>query len=272
MIAHVVSFMALATIAFANMSQIFDIREIERELESADENTLVIFDVDEVLITTADQFAHPYALDASYGICMGAMKKSADKKTIDEIISLCFLLPERILIEETTPELIAKIQARGIKTIALTSCQTGELGLIPKVEHWRIDDLRSLGIDFSGSFPEQERVVFSDLKSTKHNAPLYERGVLFSFGYNKGDVLKAFLKAAAFQPSKVIFIDDLAHNIENVGKHLAEAEIPYHAFHYTGASRHFREFDPALIRYQIEHLMQHRTWLSDSEAKEKLGS
>lgn len=263
MVFHLI-FLFIATIGSANITEIFHLQEIERELQNIDEKTLVVFDVDEVLIMTKDHFIHPYAIHVVDRVAQRELANHS-KSAIDELISLCFLLPERILIEESTPSLIKRLQGQNIKTIALTSCQTGTLGLIRSVENWRVEDLKSFDIDFSSSFPEYERLVFDELKSPSHPSPLFESGVLFSKGYQKGKVLKAFLDRIDFVPSKILFIDDLSHNLLSVKDEFQLEGIPYHLFYYTGASRYFKKLNEALIEYQLIHLIHHKEWLSDDE-------
>jgi hypothetical protein len=260
-----------AAIGWADTASLFDLADIENRLEEADENTLIVFDVDEVLLTTEDHFSHPYALPMTKEIVQRWIEFGHDKKTVQEIVSLCFLLPKRILIEETAPAFIRRLQEKGVKTIALTSCQTGRLGHIERVEDWRIDDLRSFGIDFSTSFTDHPRIVFDEIKAVGRAAPLFQQGVLFSEGCLKGDVLKAFLERTGFTSSHhIVFVDDLVYNLNSVHESLEASEIPHSLFHYTGASRHFKDLDERVIETQLDHLIRHREWLSDAEAKARL--
>lgn len=57
---------------FANYAQIFSFKELEEELKKSDEKTLIVFDVDEVLITTEDHFIHPYADEAFFPLIQQA--------------------------------------------------------------------------------------------------------------------------------------------------------------------------------------------------------
>ncbi|GAB4190005.1 MAG: hypothetical protein Tsb0015_10900 [Simkaniaceae bacterium] len=197
------------TFLFAGQEQISSLQEIAEELTSCDENSLIIFDVDEVLITTKDHFGHPYAGKVFSALMHEEMKKCIsleERAALENIWSLSTLQPKRILIEEDAPKLIEELQRQGIKVIALTCCGTGSFGIIPKLERWRIEHLNDLNISFSGSFPNLKRHSLRDIKKSKRAAPLFEEGVLFSEGYDKGDVLKAFLEYNDLHPSKVVFI------------------------------------------------------------------
>lgn len=177
------------------------------------------------------------------------------------------LLPKRMLIEESAPNLIQNLQQKGIKVIALTSCPTGAFGVIPKVERWRIEHLRSLDICFAASFPKIEPCSLHELATNGKPAPLFERGILFSKGYKKGDVLRAFFKQCNFHPGKVIFIDDLSENLDSVKTALQPLNIEFKGYQYTGAKRFFKAVDEEVLNYQFNHLMQTKEWLSDKEVE-----
>lgn len=258
----------------ADYIQIKSFKEISNELQNSDKSTLIVFDVDEVLITTEDHFIHPYADHILVPLIKKAMAAAAtpeEKKDLEEKLSLSMLQPKRILIEEETPKLIQTLKNRGIKVIALTSCPTGAFGIISKVERWRINHLNSLDINFASSFPNVNRQFLDEIAVPGKTAPLYEEGVLFSKGYKKGEVLKAFFKQCNFHPSKVIFIDDLYENLDSVKAELTDLNIEFKGYQYIGATRFFKqEADESILNYQFAHLIKNKEWLSDLEVKKRL--
>lgn len=261
------------TFLFADHAQISSFTELEEELEKSDEKTLIVFDVDEVLITTEDHFIHPYADKAFFPLIHQIIAKAASEKEkieIEEKLSLSMLLPKRTLIEESAPNLIKNLQQKGAKVIALTSCPTGAFGVIPKVERWRIEHLHSLNISFASSFPKIEPCFINDLATSGNPSPLFEQGVLFSKGYKKGDVLSAFFKQCNFYPKKVIFIDDLNENLDSVKTSLQPLNIEFKGYQYTGAKRFFKVVDEEVINYQFNHLMQTKEWLNDKQVEKLL--
>jgi hypothetical protein len=242
--------------------KISSLNEMKQVFANLDEEALVIFDVDEVLITTEDHFMHPYAL-SSFGYALQKIRKSYSEKDFEEKMSLTVLLPRRVLIEEHSPLLLRTLQNRGVKVMGLTSCPTGPLGKIAKIEDWRVDHLLSLGIDFSPAFSAFDRFTLPLGKSPA----IFQKGILFSYGYKKGDVLKAFLEKTAFRPSKVILFDDLVENLESEEKALSEMGITHQAYLYEGAAKFFKELDTDVIERQLEHVFTHETWLKDEECK-----
>lgn len=272
----ILSFIFIAlnvSFAFGDTIRISSLSELKKEFEKTDEKTLIIFDIDEVLITTQDHFMHPYADTIFLPMIHRAFSQATtpeEKKEVEENLSLCMLLPKRVLIEEETLRLIKDLQKRRIKVIALTSCPTGRFGVIPKVERWRIEHLNELNISFASSFPDRKRESFTEMASPGKPAPLFEEGILFSKGYKKGQVLKEFIKRCQFHPTKVIFIDDLEENLASVQAEMQAISIPFQGYHYTGAERFFKEADKEILKLQFEHLMEKKEWLSDEKVKVRL--
>jgi FMN phosphatase YigB (HAD superfamily) len=259
--------------AYGNIFQVRSLRELEKDLVKVDDSTLIVFDVDEVLITTEDHAFHQYANEAlgKYVQKLSGMSTSTQKQEeLEKVMSLALISPKRVLIEEHAPAFIRDLQQKGAKAIALTSFPTGKFGLIPSVESWRVEHLQSFDIDFSEAFPEVRYDTFTDMASKGKKAPVYKNGVLFSKGYTKGEVLSTFFKKNNFYPKKVIFIDDLRENLESVKEELHKLGIEFVGVQYLGADPYFKEVNEQILHYQFTHLLQNKEWLSDAEVSQKL--
>lgn len=246
--------------------QIHSFNEIRNSIETSQNDVLVVFDVDEVLITTKDIFIHPECDSIFLNLVQNEFAKTKttdEREKFENRLSLSMIHPERYLVEEIAPSFIKCLQNKKIKTIALTSCPTGKFGLIPLVEHWRIDQLKMLDIDFSVAFGRLIQIRLTELSKKNHPSPIFEKGILFSKGYSKGEVLEAFLKRINWKPSKVIFIDDLAENLCSLKEHLDALNIPFEGFQYLGAHLSQDKINSKLIEFQFYHLIEHGEWLSD---------
>lgn len=175
-------FLLLTSIATSH--QISSFQEAAAELEQLDSDALVVFDVDQVLITNQDALLTAAGDALRNQLIFEEMSSMSPQqlKHASKLILLAFLSPQKRLVENTTPDLIRSLQKRGIKVIALTHCRTGSYGDLPSVEQWRIDELKSFGIDFSWAFPEAKRVVLHSLAKPEISAPLFQDGILFSLG------------------------------------------------------------------------------------------
>lgn len=221
------------------------IKEIYNALYSADNDTLIVFDVDEVLITSREPFLHPEVEPiflAHVQEAMSQAKTAEEQQAIEKKLSAFLVSQERYIVEPEMVSLIEELQKREKKVIALTSHPTGKFGHLESVERWKVDSLRSFGFHFEKAFP--------GFSSTD---PLYVDGVLFSRGSNKGDVLIAFLdKLKDFAPKRVVCIDDLVKNHETLEAALRARGIAYKGYWYRRAA--LGEIDEAQIKAQLPHL------------------
>lgn len=138
----------------AQITQVNDMQEVFNALSNADSNTLVIFDVDMVLIQPSDPAFQMANMKRFSAVSKRIMKEvPADKQMI--FLSLMTISSDPVLIDDRTPQFIDQIIRRGVPAMALTANLTGKFGTIPKMEQWRVDGLRQLGIDFSKTAPCQ---------------------------------------------------------------------------------------------------------------------
>lgn len=251
--------------------EISSLHDIADELQKIDQNTVVVFDVDEVLITSRDHFFHPQVESFVLELVKKEMALTTSKdeqKALEDKLSLSLIQTERILIENDSPQLLNALLKKGVKVVALTSFPTGKFGKIPALERLRIDQLKSFGINFySKNTPRHE---FTEISKPSIPPPLYEDGILFSRGYSKGEVLIAFLDFIKWKPSKVIFIDDLYANHENMMRSLNARTILYQGYRYSGVDLPENKIDKEVIEWQFSTLLKQNKWVSHEQAKQAL--
>lgn len=226
----------------AQITKVNDMEEVfDLIINEANSKTLAIFDVDMVLVQPGDPAFQMANMKRFSEISKRIMKEvPTDKQMI--FLSLMTISSDSILIDERLPQFLDQIVQRGIPTIALTANLTGRLGIIQKMEQWRIDGLRQLGIDFSRTAPCQTPLVFDDLASYRGNYSTYLSGVLFVNGttVSKGEAFLSFLEKSGFSPNKVIFIDDREDNLKSLEAAIQKLNKPikYCGLHYLGAQKY----------------------------------
>jgi hypothetical protein len=253
---------------FGDIVRVEKISEIHQLLLEIKEDNLIVFDVDDVIFSTEDHFAHPYGYLTFVKLTNQALNSASTDKEKEEImrkVSLSQLLARRLLVEEDMPQFIRNLQDAGIKIIALTNFPRGQYGAISRTEAWRIEQLKSFGIDFSRAFPDEMHGEFHEMAQPGLAPPLFEKGILFSNGHPKGEVLTTFFKKNLLSPSKVIFIEDLLHHHNSVESSLRSLKISFIGIHYTGANKYFGVCNEGLLRYQFDHLLSTETWISDKQ-------
>lgn len=234
----------------------------EIDFENLHEDSLVIFDVDEVLITSEDRLLSPAAWN--YAPLIELVKAN------QEPLSIALASTSYHLVDPSAPALIDQLIEKKIPTIALTKSRIGKFGVIPSFEDWRFDQLARLNIHFD--FHANERLAFLNLVSDLP-PPIFAKGILFCGDFNpknaKGVLLNAFLERINWRPKYVIFIDDQLVNLEGVSDELARQGVDFTGYFFQ-AHPYSLLLDEEVAELQLKTLYEKKKWLSDKEAEEKL--
>ncbi len=264
-----VSLRTVFLMAFFCLTQIYSsivsIQSFKDIYLEVDQDTLVVFDVDEVLITCKDMILRP----CGSHFCPTSWK-NIDQKEYIFLISIMFNESQPMLVEPSAPWFIKKLQAKGAKTMALTAARTGKFGVIENAEDWRLKILKQFDVDFSHAFPESPLIYF-DQVTKESDYLLFKKGILFlgDEKNTKGDLLIQFLEKMQYKPKKVIFFDDKMSHLISVETALNETEISFQGYQYKGAEQLPQEFDEQIAEMQFEYLRKNRKWISDSELKKE---
>lgn len=254
------------SVAQAEIVQTSTLEPIMDRIEKSDENTLVVFDVDEVLVKAEDQILQlSYKKELDKIIADLSQKHSPEK--IKDLKSIVFLTYKKSLVDPKIKEVFNLLAKKNIKFIALTATPTGKLGQIESLEDWRIEDLKRFGFDFGHSFPEIPTTTFTNLSCSKNPKQFctYKGGILFSCSVPKGNVLKAFLTLTNHSFNNIIFIDDLRHNLESVEEFCEEADLTHYGFEYTAAQGSLTPLNQQRAQIQINTLIEKGEWLTDTQ-------
>lgn len=254
---------------FINLSAeykvIHSIGEASAELSDTDANSLVIFDVDNVLITSLSAINRPVGDIQRHKLSDQFFGEMSEKERV-QLQSIVWQQGGFRLTESSIPCVIHNLQLRGVPTMALTALGTGHFGVIADMADYRSTQLKLFGIDFSRT-SRGGMLVFNDLNQVYGNYPVYKEGILLTNWYQnkKGDVLVSYLNEAHLQPSKIIFFDDYAANLDSVKEKLADLNIEFIGIHYLSQSLLSDQLDYSIAEMQFEHLCSHGIWLDDNE-------
>lgn len=226
---------------FATIHEIRSIEEVRPHLMG--EGTLVIFDVDMVLVQSRDPAFQMPNMGANRTIVKKTMEGLSEAE-LDLLFNLMITQTGLTLVEERMPLFTEELKERGIPSIGLTGALAGKLAHVDNMTHWRHDTLKELGYDFSYSFPEINGIVFEHFTPKFGAYPTYHRGVIHTNGegddYNKGDVLLAFFTHANCRPKRILFLDDRRHNLDHVRDALQglDPSIEFIGFHYLAGKEY----------------------------------
>lgn len=234
--------------------------------ENFSEKSLVVFDVDRVLIEPRDAIMRVpnqrllWELRSKYWSHLSQAEMA-------KLASLVSLSESSRIVDPLASSFITHLKARNIPVIGLTATGVTGFGHIASIPDWRIADLERFGISFSTSFESQPPFILSQLNG-KGPSPVFKSGILFTGGYSKGDVLEAFLDTVHFYPDKVFFADDLMYNLISVEESLLDMGITeVFSYHFLGADKIPNTIDPQIAELQVKTLTETQVWLSDQEAR-----
>lgn len=263
------SLLLLSYNCFANIIPTNDFKVIEKYVNKADKDTLVMFDVDDVLMMPTDEFA------VNDPIRKELTQKLRERYSKEELTYLYSCVFERRTVQLVNPNmqsLIKSLEQRKIPTIALTGWWTGKWGKIDKMENLRFVGLKQVDISFTNTSPFKEDMVFPELQN-KSGFPMLKSGVILTALADKGLVLKAALEKSNLHFKKVVFIDDDIKYIESVEKVCLDMNIDFQGIHY-GAARiaplPVLNKEKEELRYEI--LQKEHIWLLDKELEERIKS
>ncbi len=240
---------------------------IEKLLEDADKETLVLFDVDQTLITPNDPILKPKwekYLDQLLGGKKVAVNEHGEKRYIFREI---LMKAPHSVINNKSIDFIEKKQREEIPVIAFTAAPGGKIGKVESFIDWRVDELQKFGFQFGIGNKLSD---IGTLKLAKDPSlefpPIYKSGVLITSLHDKGPVLMSFFKEINWIPKKVIFIDDKMHNLKSVAQSL-EGRTKVLGIHYTGANDLPCDLDENIAKKQVSHFLETGKWVSQSKAE-----
>lgn len=260
----------LPNISYAEIIDALYLNTIQPYLKKAKTDSLVIFDVDEVLVTPKDQILNPHYKDALRTIGNQMMEKHTHEEQMT-LWGIFYASRKMRLVDSDILPVLQDLQKRGVKTIALTLFGTGKRGKIRHLEDFRIKELARFGIDFSHSFSEKGPIILGAESPQRKGLPLFKDGIIFTTTNDKGTILGNFFKAVNYKPNEIYFIDDKMDNLKSVEKFCQENNIQFIGFHYSAAMHHkVLPLNMERAKLQFEIFEKEHKWLNDMEVDKLL--
>ncbi|HRW58962.1 MAG TPA: DUF2608 domain-containing protein [Chlamydiales bacterium] len=203
-------------------------------MNASDKRSLIVFDVDSVLIVPKNKYLNPVSFNRFTHI----VKKLYGNLTREQkhVINHSIIAHSPKLVEEYALEFIQFLKDNQLNTvIAQTAAKPGVFDH-QRVTFSKIRDrqLKALGISFKG----ENSLEFSNLKDIYGDYPKMEKGIIYSACLlnTKGDVLKEFLKSE--EPfDQIVLFDDKKKHIDSIGQMVMNSfpQTSFVGFHYKGA-------------------------------------
>lgn len=219
-------------------------------LEQLPENTLILFDIDDTLITPVSKtFSSPYKN------MIDKIKSSKNTYTNYEEIISTWRLNRKIKLTDTMWPDIINVLKKRFHVYALTKMDTGKIGHIQSTEQWRYNELASLGLFFTTNSSEIKR----------HDGSTFYKGIIFTGKRTKSEALKNHISRSVYH--HIVMIDDRTEHLDDIKQYCKKNNIPFTGIQFVIPQI---EVHPDIPKIQYDFLTQKNKWLEDEEALREL--
>jgi hypothetical protein len=231
---------------------VYYIDEIRETLRKADQDTLVTFDIDGVILAARDLILRPKATDIREAI-FREYEQKYDEDRIQHMYALLYARVTEQLVETKIIEIINELRVNQIPNIAYTTMSRRKYIKFPMA--FRLSLLRQKCISFS--FEGVDKTFLWG------NEAGYKSGLLFSVHHPKGEALQHFLENIVhWKPKHIIHVDDKMKNHNSILEKCGELRIQYTGFDYQAASlSQDRDLSPEIARSQMKILDEEGIWV-----------
>jgi hypothetical protein len=237
---------------------IFDSNNIADITPYIEQDTLVIFDLDDTVFRTASILGN----DAwfNYQVQQSTKNGLSFDQAVYAILPLYLVIQyfsQLEIVDPKTPAFIAELQNKNIKVMALSA---RSLGLCETTKY----ELLNLGVFFAKNAPSATEFSLG----ITHKA-YYSDGILFGANNNKGQLLLQFLDVINYRPHTVIFIDDKHSHLETIERATQSRGITFIGLRYSAEDEHKASFDPVEADRLLEEFKINLAILPLKEAHKK---
>ena len=216
------------------------LKEAEEYFETFDDQSIVLFDIDNTLVT----YPHAIMRDDNIHLRNKFFSFLREKYDSDLANKIWEYADARMILLE--PEVLFKILniAKG-QTLAVTARRTGKPNKEVKsdVEEIILNILKDLGITFKNNLTSESEIILHeidvDLVTKIENnltnfdepgKPKYKDGIIFTCNLNKGTILNFFLDKIKYNPSRIYFFDDKLKNLNEMMEYCKNQNIEFYGF------------------------------------------
>lgn len=199
------------------------------------QTTLVVFDIDDTLLTATEFFGSDKWYDWQRGRALnesGAVIPTREAEKVNCLFDTLGMVFEIATNKPSQPNMANLVHSVNNDVVILTA-RSGAYRAATMRELARND------LDFTDkSLTSPDVGLHYDYTLGDRTATVsYVDGVFMVQGMNKGVMLLDLLERTGHQYSSVVFVDDKQHNIDNMGDALKSAGINFYGYHYTRISK-----------------------------------
>ena len=248
--------------------------------EIAPEETLVLFDVNDVLLAPDDAIlSKPYRQKAMQKIrkmhqldqvshVEGVHPVLQDDPQVTETFMDIWVKSHIDVVDQEGPRAIERIQALGYHALGLTNGITGKIGDVSDMVEYRTEELYRLGYHFKSSIG-QNGLRLGEEPLVGNGAPVYQDGIIYTSGLPKGPILGVFLRSLSFSPKRIVFVDDKKGNLASVAAFCHQYGIEFLGIHFKAidVKTQDQEWEERVSNCQFDYYEKFHQWLPDAEVR-----
>ncbi len=194
------------------------------------EKTLVVFDIDDTLLTATEFFGSDKWYDWQRGRALDAQGQPQPIADGDKVaclfdtLGISFEIATNVPTQANMANLVHSIK----NDIVILTARSGAYRAATMRELARND------LDFKSKhmLGDKQALVYDVTMDGRTAQVSYQQGVFMASGMNKGVMLLDLLSKVNQHYDNVIFVDDKLKNITNMQKALATAGVNFYGFHY----------------------------------------
>lgn len=199
------------------------------------QTTLVVFDIDDTLLTATEFFGSDKWYDWQRGRALnerGAVIPTGDAEKVNCLFDTLGMVFEIATNKPSQPNMANLVHSVNNDVVILTA-RSGAYRAATMRELARND------LDFTDkSLTSPDVGLHYDVTLNGRTATVsYVDGVFMVQGMDKGVLLLDLLERTGREYSSVVFVDDKQHNIDNMADALKSAGINFYGYHYTRISK-----------------------------------
>ncbi|WP_233267314.1 DUF2608 domain-containing protein [Paraglaciecola sp. L3A3] len=230
---------ALSTNSAQAVSVIYQSWDLQDALDKAHsldkESTLVVFDIDDTLLTATEFFGSDKWYDWQRGRALdqqGVLINTAATEKVNCLFDVLGMVFE-IAVNKPTQANMADIVADVDNDLLILTARSGAYRAATMRELAR----NKLNFVDKSLLPADLGYHYDYTLGGRTAQVSYVNGVFMVQGMNKGVMLLDLLKRTGKNYQSVVFVDDKQHNIDNMADALKEANINYYGYHYRLISK-----------------------------------
>lgn len=217
------------------VSQIVKVKDLSAAIEQAKalplRSTLVVFDIDDTLLTATEFFGSDKWYDWQRGRALSPNGQPLATAEVDKVSCLFDTLgiTYEIATNRPTQENMASLVNQVNNDLLMLTARSGNYRAAT------IRELSSNGLDFSDKAltPTDVGYHYNFTHGGRSANISYVDGVFMVQGMDKGVLLLDLLARVGRTYEAVVFVDDKTHNINNMANALQKANIDFYGFQYV---------------------------------------